>query len=72
MAELPNVDDIIKANPNVDPEELEKGRALLRQVRERRVHRAGHKLPSPLTRRRALIDEDPSKDPRTVELRSLR
>lgn len=72
MAELPNVDDIIKANPNVDPEELEKGRALLRQVRERRVHGAGRKLPSPLTRRRALIDQDPRKDPRTVELRTRR
>lgn len=72
MAELPTVDDIIKANPNVDAEELEKGRDLLRQLRESRVHGAGRKLASPLTRRRALIDEEPSKDPRTVQLRNRR
>jgi hypothetical protein len=72
VAELPNIDDITEANPNVDREELEKGRELLRQLRERGVHGAGRKLASPLARRRALIDEEPSKDPRTVQLRNRR
>jgi hypothetical protein len=72
MAKLPNIDDMIKTNPKVDPKELEKGLELLRQLRERGVSGSPHKLASPLSRRRARIDEEPSKDPRTVQLRNRR
>lgn len=70
MAELPNTDDIIRTNPNVDPRELEKGRELLRRLREHGLGASPHKLASPLSRRRALVDDEPTKDPRTVHLRS--
>ncbi len=72
MAKRPErlrVDDLIHSNPNVDPEQLEKGRELLRQLRKNRSQDKRDKLDSP-TRRRVTIDDKPSKDPRTVQLRN--
>jgi hypothetical protein len=72
MPELPDVEEIIRTNPNVDPKALEAGRELLRQLREQGIRRSPHKLASPLHRRRALVDDDSAKDPRTVQLRTHR
>lgn len=70
MAELPNVDELIRSNPNIDPRQLEKGRELLRKLRESGARGAGYRLASPINRRRVLIGGEPTKDSRIVQLRN--
>lgn len=70
MPQVPSPEEVLRLNPQVDPRELEEGRELLRRLREAGVGTSRRKLASPLTRRRAVIDDDPEKDPRTVHLRT--
>ena len=58
---------IIESNPAVDPDKLAEMRELLRKKREGRTGR-GYKLASPVERRRVIVGEDESTDPRTVHL----
>jgi hypothetical protein len=69
MAERPNVDNLIRSNPNVDRKKLDEGRELLRRIREHKGGVTKYKLPPPPSRRRVIVGEDPGKDPRTVELK---
>ncbi len=70
MAKRLDIDDLIRSNPNVDPEQLTKGRKLLREIRDARKRVGKQKLASPINRRRVLMGKEPSKHPRTTQLRN--
>ena len=72
MPEIPDIKDIIESNSRVDREQLEKGRELLRQVRERRMKDTSYRLVPSARRRRAQVGVDASNDPRTIELKNRR
>ena len=72
MPEMPDIKDIVESNPRVDREQLERGRKLLRQVRNRRAKGSSYGLAPPTNRRRALVGVDASNDPRTIKLKNRR
>jgi len=72
MVERLSPSDLIRSNPRIDPGELERGRELLRQLRKIGRRLAEQKIVSPVARRRVLAGDEPSKDPRAVQLKSRR
>lgn len=72
MLDPRSLEDIIKANPKVDPQELEEARELLRRLRDTRAGRSSCRLVAPTARRRAVAGEHVESDPRTVHLRHRR
>lgn len=70
MYELPeNLDELIEANPQVDAQQLEEARELLRRLREIRGRGAPYELIPPGAGRRFVVGDNPERDPRTVHLR---
>ena len=69
MPETVDLDDVIRQNPDVDGDELERLRELLRQVRERGGRRAGYNLALPFEGRRVHVGNHDKDDPRVVHLR---
>ncbi len=67
-----DLENIIKANPNVDPNKLQEARKLHRQLREKRAEGGSYRIAPPMTRRRVSVTDEEADDPRTVQLRSHR
>ncbi len=72
MPELPDLEKVIKANPNVDPRKLKEARELHRQLREKRAQGGSYRISPPMGRRRVSVSEEEANDPRTVQLRDRR
>jgi len=58
MPECIDLDDILKANPQLSPESLEEYRAMLRQLRASGTKSRGYNLAPPYGGKRASIQED--------------
>jgi hypothetical protein len=72
MPEKPDLEELLAANPHVDPEELERAREILRKLRASGVRGAGYRLAPPYSGRRVSVREDAENDPRRVRLRQPR
>ena len=69
MPQKIDLEELLKKNPNVDPERLNAGIKLAEELRR---SRSGIKRFHPLVRRRARIMDDLQSDPRLTQLSSLR
>jgi hypothetical protein len=69
MPQKIDLQEILKKNPNVDPERLSAGLKLSEELRQAR---SGSKRARPLIRRRVRIVDDLRSDPRLTQLSSLR
>jgi Na+-translocating ferredoxin:NAD+ oxidoreductase RnfC subunit len=72
MPDSPSLEEIIKSNPHVDPEQLEQWRELLKKLREAGVRGSRDRIVPPGARRRVVAGEESGNDPRTVHLRHRR
>ena len=57
MPELPDLEDIIKSNPDVDPKKLREARKLHRLLQEKRAEGGRYRIASPMDRHRASVIE---------------
>jgi len=64
-----DISKILKANPQIDPRDLEEARKMLSKLRESGVKRSEYKLVPPFAGRRASVKEDAGKDRRAIRLR---
>jgi hypothetical protein len=69
MPQKINLAELLKNNPNVDPELLKVGLKLAEELRQ---HRSSSKRARPFVRRRVKIIDDLQSDPRLTQLSSLR
>ena len=73
MPELTDdLENVIRANPSVDPQKLREARKLHRQLREKRAEGSNYRIAPPMNRRRVSVTDEEADDPRTVQLRSPR
>ena len=72
MAEYPTLEEILKLNPHIDKEELQKHIEILNKLRSSKTEGVGYKLALPFTHRHVFLNEDSSIDPRTITLRRSR
>lgn len=69
MSERLDPTTILPNNPQVDPDELEAAREMLRRLREHGPRRKGYDLMPPFGGYRITIRDDARTDPRLVRLR---
>jgi len=63
-----NLNEILKANPNVNKKELEKGSELFENLKKIGIEKKGYKLVSPIDRQRVHVNDGLSEDSRTIHL----
>ena len=68
MAHDPNIEELIKKNPNVDADLLEEWRRYLRALRHGRTPGERYGLATPGARRRVQVGGNPARDTRTIHL----
>ncbi len=66
MIKLPNIEEILAANPHIDPKELAEATDLLRRLRESGLNPSGYRLAPPFSRRH--ISVGPKEDSRVIRL----
>lgn len=72
MPENIGLDEILRLNPQVDQQLLERFRELLHEMHQGGISKAGYNLVSPYSRRTKTVSKESSLDPRTVRVgRSL-
>ncbi len=64
-----NPDDILRQNPQVDRDELNEARDMLRRLREQGAHRKEYDLVPPFGGRRVTVLDDARTDSRPVRVR---
>ena len=64
-----DIEALLKANPHIDREELERSRELLQRLRSRGRRGAGYRFAPPFGGRRVAAQEGPDNDPRALRLR---
>jgi hypothetical protein len=72
MPEKIDIEKIIKKNPSISPEEIEKNRLLTEELRKEGIQPHGYRLAPPFLRRRAKSVEEGEPDPRTINLTASR
>ena len=72
MVQVPNLADIVKKNPALDPEELRLASLQLQEFRQRGLRRRRYHLALPHARQRARPGLTDADDPRTVNLSACR
>ena len=68
MLDTMNILDILKANPQIAPDDLERHRAMLIELRTSGARRSGYRLVPSYAGKRALVQEDRNES-RGVRLR---
>jgi len=63
------IEEILKNNPQIDPEKIAQEHAAAEQRRALSRHRRGYRLILPMFRKRAHAADDDTHDPRTLQLR---
>lgn len=66
MSERLSPEEILRKNPQIDREELDEARELLRRLREHGAHRKDYDLVPPFGGRRVTILDDAYADPRPM------
>lgn len=69
MSKRLNPDEILRQNPQIDREELDEARELLRRLREQGAHRKDYDLVPPFGGRRVTVLDDVRTDSRPVRMR---
>lgn len=69
MPDYVDLEEILRLNPHLDREELERSRAALRKLREGGRRNAGYRLAPPFAGRRVSVNGGGREDPRTIHLR---
>lgn len=69
MSERLNPDEILRQNPQIDREEVDEARELLRRLREQGAHRKDYDLVPPFGGRRVTVLDDVRIDSRPVRVR---
>ena len=73
MSERFDLEEILSRNPQIDAEQLEDAREMLRRLREQGLKRKGYDLATPYGGRRVtVVEETGANDPRFVRLRRPR
>jgi hypothetical protein len=60
------LEDVLAQNPQIDPEELEAAREMLRRLRAQGVRRKAYDLAPAFGGQRAIVHDDPGDDTRLV------
>jgi hypothetical protein len=68
MPKTLNLDEILKNNPQVDPEQLDQSVELFEELRNQGVSRRAYELVPPFAGRRVRVADRSSEDPRTIHL----
>jgi len=69
MVDNIDLEEILALNPHIDKETLKEAIELMIKMQQSGVKEYNYNLISPFARRRATIDKDIEKDPRTVHVR---
>ena len=70
MPNAPNLQDILRKNPSIEPDDLDASRKFFSELRRAGIHRRGYQLPAPHERHRPKIIDD--QESHTINLSGLR